>query len=122
MGYINNKYYLGFEGEPEIIITVVQQNNEKSGLSLWSGYFNNIMQQITPVEGKWTALAYYYNLNIGWYDESPWLVENIKDAYEQFKGIDKYNLEELEGEILDEILELFKKSIEEDNNVYMSYE
>jgi hypothetical protein len=122
MGSINNKYYLGFEGEPEIIFTVVQQNNEKSGLSLWSGYFNNIMQQITPVEGKWTALAYYYNLNIGWYDESPWLVENIKDAYEQFKGIDKYNLEELEEEILEEILELFKKSIEEDNNVYISYE
>lgn len=122
MGYINNKYYLGFDGEPEIIITVVQQNNEISGLSLWSGYFNNIMQQISPVEGKWTALAYYYNLNIGWYDESPWLVENIKDAYEQFKGIDKYNLEELEEEIFEEILELFKKSIEEDNNVYISYE
>ena len=122
MGHINNNYYLGFEGEPEIIFTVVQENNEISRLSLWSGYFNNIMQQISPVEGKWTALAYYYNLNIGWYDESPWLVENIKDAYEQFKSIDKYNLEELEEEILEEILELFRKSIEEDNNVYISYE
>lgn len=122
MGNINNKYYLGFEGEPEIIFTVVQQNNEKSGISLWSGYFNNIMQQIAPVEGKWTALAYYYNLNIGWYDENPWLVENIEDAYEQFKGIDKYKLDDLEKEILEEILELFKKSIDGNNKIYISYE
>ncbi|WP_026893017.1 hypothetical protein [Lacrimispora aerotolerans] len=122
MEHLNNKYYLGFEGEPEIIFTVVKQDNEKSGLSLWSGYFDNIMQQITPVEGKWTALSYYYNLNIGWYDESPWLIENIEGAYEQFKGIDKNKLDELELEILEKILELLKKSIEENNNVYISYE
>lgn len=122
MSDINKKYYLGFEGEPEIILTVIQQNDKKSGISLWSGYFNNIMQQIEPVEGRWTALAYYYNLDIGWYDESPWFVDNILDAYEQFKGIDKYKLDTAEQEILEQILELFKKSIEENSRVSISYE
>lgn len=122
MSDINKKYYLGFEGEPEIIFTVIQQNGIKSGLSLWSGYFNNIMQQIEPVDGRWTALAYYYNLNIGWYDESPWLIDNISGAYEQFKGIDKYKLDATEQEILEKILELLQKSIEENSKISISYD
>ncbi len=122
MNEINKKYYLGFEGEPEIIFTVIQYDNKKVEISLWSGYFDNIMKQIKPVEGKWTGLAYYYNLNIGWYDESPWLIENIIDSYEQLKGIDKQSLESAEQEVLENILDLLKDSIKENYKVYISYE
>ncbi|EUJ35855.1 hypothetical protein PWEIH_14966 [Listeria weihenstephanensis FSL R9-0317] len=60
------------------------------------------MDKIEP-EGKgWTGITYYYKLNEGWYEDSSWLIPNKKKVLEQFYGIDKAVLKEVESVIADE--------------------
>lgn len=123
MSNIDEKYYLGFEGEPEIIFTVVQKNNEKREIGMWEGYFDKIIKQIEPKDGKWVALAYYYHLDIGWYEESPWVIENLPEVYDQLGEINKENLECIEQrEVLDIILSMLRGAIDNNDKVFISYE
>ena len=119
----DEKYFEGFEGEAEIIFCLEKPNSEKHEFGIWKGYFNGIMSQTKPKNGRWTALAYYYHLLKGWYEESPWQVENLKEAYEQLAEIDKNNLAyPEEKEILEIILDMFREAIENNYKMYISYE
>ena len=119
----DEKYFKGFEGEAEIIFSLEKTNKGKVEIGIWSGYFDGIMRQIAPKEGYWTSLAYQYHLDIGWYEESPWQVENLKEAYEQLSEIDMGSLEySEEKEILGIILSMFREAIENGYKMYISYE
>ena len=122
MEELDEKYYHGFEGEPEIIFSLVIQNGEKRELGIWIGYFDKIMRQIKPKEGRWTSLAYFYHLYIGWYDESPWLIENLVEAYEQLNEIDHSNLTSKDKEVLETILNLLIDAIDNNFKVFISYD
>lgn len=42
-------YYTGFEGYPEIdFYTYI--NSEKTGIEMWEGYFDSIMNELSPVD------------------------------------------------------------------------
>lgn len=106
--YMDN-YYEGFEGNPEIdIYTFV--DNEKVGIEMWDGYFDEIMRKVQSVDGKWQSLAYYYNLYEGWYDDSPWQIPNNEEALNQFKSIDKSDLDNIPQEILTKLIKLLEKN------------
>lgn len=122
MGNIDERYYIGFEGEPEITFSVIEENNTKHEFGMWGGYFDNIMKQIQPKEGKWIALAYYYNLGIGWYDESPWLIKNLEESYEQLIEIEMDKLENEEKEILKIILSMLRHAIDNNYKAFISYD
>jgi len=123
MNTLDEKFYDGFEGEPEIIFSLVKSNGEKEEIGIWDGYFNVIMNKIKPQKEGWTSLAYYFQLYIGWYDESPWLISNIPEACEQLKEIDKESFENKEEkEILESIICMLEKAIFNNEKVYISYE
>ncbi len=119
----DERYYKGFEGDPEIIFELEKQNREEYEFGIWEGFFRRIIKKAQPKEGYWTGLAYYYHLDKGWYEESPWQVENLKEAYEQLAEIDKDSLEyPEEKEILEIILGMFREAIEKGYKMYISYE
>ncbi|WP_207640931.1 hypothetical protein [Clostridium lundense] len=122
MSNIDEKYYIGFEGEPEITFSIIKENNIKRQFGMWSGYFDNIMKQIKPKEGRWTALAYYYQLGIGWYDESPWLIQNLEESYEQLMEIEVAKLENEEKEIIKIILSMLKDAIDNNCEAFILYD
>jgi hypothetical protein len=123
MSTIDEKYYDGFEGEPEMIFTLVKINGEKEGFGIWDGYFITIIEKVEPKENGWTGLAYYYHLYIGWFEENPWLVENLIESYEQLKEIDIESFEYNEDkEVLRKIMCLFKEAIDNGDKIYISYE
>ena len=123
MKNINEEYFEGFEGEAEILLTIEKIPGKTESIGIWSGYFDSIIEKIQPINGYWTGLAYYYHLDIGWYEESPWQVDNLKEAYEQLAEIDKESLEyPQEKEILGIILSMFKEAIENGYKIYISYE
>lgn len=122
MDNIDERYYIGFEGEPEIIFSIIDGNNTKREFGMWEGYFNNIMKQSQPKEGRWTALAYYYNLDIGWNDESPWLIENLEESFEQLTEIEKDKLENEEKEILETILSMLRDAKDNNYKAFIIYE
>lgn len=102
-------YYEGYEGYPEIDFFILSDDS-REGIQMWDGYFYNIMRKIKPVNGEWTSLAYYFNLNEGWYDESPWKIPSNVAAIEQFETIERSELGEIEAEVLAEILGLLKEN------------
>lgn len=123
MNILDEKFYDGFEGEPEIIFTLVKEDGDKEEIGIWDGYFNTIMNKIEPKENGWTSLAYYFQLYIGWYDESPWLISNVKEACEQLKEIDSESFENNEEkEILEKIICMLEEAITKESKVYISYD
>lgn len=115
-------YYSGYEGEPEIQIIRKNGANEELVLRIWAGFFDNIMNAIEPERTGWTSLAYYYNLYVGWYEESPWLLEDIKTAIEQLKSIDSDKLNRGGMEVLTEIIDVFEEAIRAGDSILISYE
>lgn len=117
----SEKYYEGFEGEPEITFTL-EKGKEREDFGVWDGYFNTIIRKIKPDASGWTGLAYYYHLYNGWYDESPWRIENPYEAYVQLANIDVSGLEKEESEILQVILQMLREAIDNRYPIYISYD
>jgi hypothetical protein len=123
MKHIDERYYEGFEGEAEIIFCLEKQNDEEYEFGIWEGFFRRIIKKVQPKGGQWTGLAYYYHLDKGWYEESPWQIENLEEAYDQLSEIDKDKLEyPEEKEILEIILNMFREAIKNGYKMYISYE
>lgn len=116
MSIIDNKYYLGYEGEKEI-----QFITKKRTMILWEGFFDDIMEQFKPSSNGWSGLPYYYHLAIGWYDESPWKISDLKGCLHQFTNLDITNCRFEESHtILTEICGMLSEAIQEDNDVWIS--
>lgn len=119
---VNDTYYKGFEGEPEIQLIYNQQDKTTYTMRMWEGYFNNIMYAIEAEKKGWTELAYYFNMQEGWYEESPWKVPNINQVIEQLGKIDKKQLDETTIQILEDMIRIFISAEETNNEVYIAYE
>lgn len=91
MELINKKYYDGFEGEPEIQL-IYRKGDNNEILIIWEGYFDQIMKLMRPDAQGWTGLAYNYNMDTGWYEESPWLIKDLQMALTQNVGSGAGNL------------------------------
>lgn len=117
-----SNYYDGFEGEPEIRFIRCNGNEEKHILSMWEGYFDRIMNVIIPEKTGWTGLAYFYHLHEGWYEESPWQIQNIVNVCNQLKGIDINTLDRDTQNVLNDILEFLEGAQLQNHNVWISYE
>ena len=85
-------------------------------------FFDNIMTAIEPQSTGWTSLAYYYNLDIGWYEDSPWKIQNLGETKEQLEGIDRSKLNEMDKEVLEEMLSIFKEAITIGDDIWTLWE
>ena len=121
MEHINKKYYDGFEGEPEIQI-IYRKGNDSQILVMWEGYFDQIMRLISPDRSGWTGLAYYYNMYLGWYEESPWVIEDLQMALKQFESINSRKLCCEAKEILVSICDIINEAISNSYEVFIARE
>ena len=121
MESVNKKYYDGFEGEPEIQL-IYGKENDNEILIMWEGYFDEIMKLMRPDAQGWTGLAYYYNMDTGWYEESPWVIEDLQLALKQFESIDGTKLCEEAAEILILICDILRDAISYNYEVYIARE
>jgi hypothetical protein len=117
-----DKHYKGFEGEPEIQFATVSESGDKVILSLWVGFFDSILNLIKPTETGWTGLAYYYHMDEGWYDESPWKIEDVGSTISELKGIAVNNLDNQAKAAYDDILKLLKESQIKNDTVWIYYD
>ena len=120
---VNEKYYDGFEGEPEITFCLMENDIIIEKVGIWDGYFNEIMKLVRPEKEGWTGLAYFYHLYTGWYEEDNWLVPNISEAYRQLVNIDSNELvNREEKEVLILVLNLFKHALDNNGRIYILYD
>ena len=75
------------------------------------GYFDQIMRLMLPNEQGWTGLAYCYNMYTGWYEDSPWVIEDLQIALKQFESIDRTKLCDEAIEILMLLCNMLKEAI-----------
>lgn len=124
MDTLVDKYYVGYEGEPEIQIIRKPIQGDTFVLRIWSGFFDDIMNSIEPEEKGWSSLAYYYNLYIGWYEESPWLLEDIDAAIKQLKTIKSDKLSDSRGSmnVLIEIIKVLEDALISGDSILIAYE
>lgn len=119
MEIINKKYYDGFEGEPEIQF-IFREGDDTEIFIIWEGYFDQIMRLMTCGEQGWTGLAYGYNMCIGWYEESPWIIEDLQMALKQFEEIDSTELCDESVDILMLICNRFREAINNNYEVFIA--
>lgn len=111
-------FYEGYEGNPELdIYTLI--GDEKVGIQMWDGYFDEIMTKIEPGNEGWQSLAYYYNMNEGWYDDSPWKIPNNTEALNQLETVELRELDDISRKILTSMIELIRNNI--DKVIYIEY-
>ncbi|MCG7408432.1 hypothetical protein MH117_13460 [Paenibacillus sp. ACRRX] len=100
---INDSYYVGFEGEPEIIF-MFENLNERYELKLWNGYFETLLDcMLAQVQSGILNEYYVYE---GWYEESPWEITNIEEAIQLFKSLDANKLAEYGGKASKNIISM----------------
>ena len=121
MDNIISKYYDGYEGEPEIQFIKVSNSGSKTILSIWDGYFDDIMRHFLPTGSGWTGLAYYYHICIGWEEESPWKIPDLNEALAEFQSLNPQKLEfNTSPEVLYAICELIATAIKKNEQVWIA--
>ncbi|MDP4097330.1 hypothetical protein OIN60_11170 [Paenibacillus sp. P96] len=93
---INNSYYVGFEGEPQLIF-MYENLNVRYELQLWNGYFETLLDCLIEQANDRSGILHEYCAYEGWYEESPWEIKNIKQAIQLFKSFDPNKLTEEDG-------------------------
>lgn len=123
MSLVDDKFYIGYEGEPEIQFIEELEDGTKRIFSVWDGYFNDIMELFQPAAHGWEGVALYYHLDSGWYDEIPWKIPDTKSTLDQFLGLDinklKYENSEL---VLKRICEILSSATKDSRTVWIALE
>ena len=78
---------------------------------MWEGYLDQIMSLMKPDKEGWKGLAYYYNMYLGWYEESPWIIQDLHLALKQFESIDNRVISKKAGIILKILCDMLRDAI-----------
>ena len=120
MDNLITKFYDGYEGEPEIQFIKGSDIGNRTVISIWDGYFDDIMRQFKPTSSGWEGLAYYYHLALGWENGETWEIPNIRSALVEFQSIDPNKLEfNSSAEVLSVICDLLATAIKENQKVWI---
>lgn len=115
---VNNKYYSGFEGEPEIQIICKKRTGTFKWI-IWEGYFDEIMKNVIPEENGWTGLSYYYNLCVGWDEEKPWKIDDLKLTLNQLSAVKCQSVSPNAREIIEMFCTIINEAINEKLDVFI---
>lgn len=124
---VNNKYYDGFEGEPEVVIYFKEK--DKEGFRIWIGYFEYLLGASISEEIKIGEILQSYINQDGWYDESEWRIEDLQRAIFE---LEQFNIEKIESKedsiietvsnIQKDLVKFLKNALESSNLVCIDYE
>ncbi|GEC92270.1 MULTISPECIES: hypothetical protein [Brevibacillus] len=126
---INDLYYVGFEGEPEIIF-MYEKSNEVQVLKLWNGYFELLLDCLVQQTSVQDGILHEYYVHEGWYEESPWEIKDVEKAVQLFKLFDVKKVTENESSniipvlpaITMDIISFLQQAIQSGNRVFIVYE
>lgn len=81
-------FYSGFEGEPEMRFVRRTADDEEFVVRIWIGFFHYIMDSVEPSVNGWKGLALTYHTCQGWYEESPWKIDDIHEVFGEWMLLD----------------------------------
>lgn len=57
MTEVNEVYYEGYDGEPEIIFIVEKNGIKRRMLGIWDGFLNDILSDVEPDAEGWVGIT-----------------------------------------------------------------
>ncbi|MEK5502040.1 hypothetical protein [Bacillus sp. FSL M8-0168] len=101
---LNTKFYDGFEGEPELVLS-----DGENKLVIWNGYFETLLDSLLDnnIEKEGIIKEYFYQE--GWYDDPRWMID-VHLTINQMKNFDVNKLDTSDG-FKKEIVELVREII-----------
>ena len=116
---INNKFFEGYEGEAELTFIA----NEKQ-LIIWNGYFETILNSLLGCEVEGKGILKEYFTHEGWYDDSPWLIEDVDLAINQLKCFNSSKVHQnLIKKDIDELVDVIISFLQDNHlpDIYIEY-
>ncbi|MEE9753842.1 hypothetical protein VL763_08520 [Listeria seeligeri] len=117
---IDNRFYEGFEGEAELSFVT-----DDDKLVIWNGYFETILDNLLDCNIEKNGVIKEYFNHEGWYDDSPWLIE---DNYLTINQLECFDINKISQTLMkDKLEEVVKKIISFLKNnclnkIYIEYE
>ena len=87
---IDKNFYKGFEGEDQVKIWTIH-NNEEIGFLLWAGYFELLLDGCTKAKYEKEGLIECYFQRNGFYDDK-WEAKDLSIIVEELKQYDENQL------------------------------
>ncbi|NUP13546.1 MAG: hypothetical protein HOW73_46510 [Polyangiaceae bacterium] len=115
-------FYTGFEGEAEVRFVLRAAGTDQRIVRLWIGYFDTLMETVQPENGEWTGLALPYHVRAGWYDQSPWRVENLNEVLEQWRRIPTFGIDPQCERAYRAVLDLLTEAANTGSEVWIEYD
>ncbi|MDR4433585.1 MULTISPECIES: hypothetical protein [Bacillus] len=103
---LNTKFYDGFEGEPELALF-----DGENKFIMWNGYFETLLKALLDNNLEKEGIIKEYFYQEGWYDDSPWVIEDVQLAINQMKSFDVSKLDASDG-FKEELVELVQEIIQ----------
>ena len=113
-------FYTGYEGEPEYVFRLQEQ--PASSVRAWGGHIDSIMAAMSADTVGWDALFKAYQLDEGWFNESPWSVPDVTRARIQLELVDSAALSSDASEVLAALCTLFRTAEETMSGVVVIYD
>ncbi|WP_249292244.1 hypothetical protein [Metabacillus flavus] len=117
-----NKYYEGFEGEPELVLI---NEEDKNKMIIWNGYFEAILDALLETDLEREGIIDDYFRHEGWYDDSPWKIKDIPLTIKQLNRFDLDKVNQSENikivlpSLVEDIIEFLASS---SGNVLIEYD
>lgn len=93
MTEVDEVYYEGYEGEPEIIFIVEKNGIKRRMLGIWDGFLNDILSDVKPNAEGWVGITYYWHIRMleddYWLGDKPWHIDDLSVVYDQLVAINK---------------------------------
>ncbi|HDK7166200.1 TPA: hypothetical protein PTV44_000002 [Clostridium botulinum] len=126
---IDDKYYVGFEGEPEVVIYYKEKDMKKNGMKIWIGYFQYLLDASISNTIENGGLVKNYMNQDGWYDESPWKIESLNEAIMELSQFNSESVKSKEKSVVKklpaiqkELITFLKNAKINNKSVYVNYE
>ncbi|MDM5155445.1 hypothetical protein QUF88_17020 [Bacillus sp. DX1.1] len=125
---INDKYYVGFEGEVEIDLVRNDQDGNESTFRIWNGYFETILDHLLDHDVPKEGIVKEYFYQEGWYNQSPWHVKDISLTIKQFRIFDpnkvrsSSSLKEVLPELVIDMIDFLEQAKVKEEDVYIKYD
>lgn len=113
----DERYYDGFEGEPEIIFIISKNGTEYKRVGFWEGYFSDMLHEVKPTDEGWTGITYYFHVGMykdeQWLEDKPWHINDLPLVLCQLQEIerDKFQIQDTIN-VLELLIDLIKNTID----------
>lgn len=123
---VDEVYYEGYEGEPEIIFIVEKNGIKRRMLGIWDGFLNDILSDVKPNAEGWVGITYYWHIGMleddHWLGDKPWHIDDLSVVYDQLVTINK----DMRGfryydtiAVLCKIIDLIKEAMDNNEEVFI---